>query len=152
MNTRNSQLEFYENTFSQSSVPQPQPQPVIMLNKKPSNRKVRKWKKMKVLVGNYLVPRWVPSDKAIEMEEKLKMKMETQKEMKNSQPTMMTSTTMSGGVTLQLPYSSGPQGGGVVQPSTTTMGQLNLQQLQVQQKMQQLQYQMQQQQQQQFYK
>jgi hypothetical protein len=141
MNTRNNQtgsLDFEVNTLPF----------VNTLNKKPSNRKVRKWRKMKVLVGNYLVPRWVPSDKAMEMEEKLKIKMET-KEMKTVQPTNSTTLPISGNNNISsvhsFPYSSSSSG----QP--TMGGGLNFQQLQVQQKMQQLQYQMQQQQQQQQY-
>jgi hypothetical protein len=140
MNTRNNQtgsLDFETSSFPVNHNTLPF---VNTLNKKPSNRKVRNWRKMKVLVGNYLVPRWVPSDKAMEMEEKLKIKMET-KEMKTVQPTNSTTLPISGNNISSVHSFPGgqPSGGG-----------LNFQQLQVQQKMQQLQYQMQQQQQ--YYK
>eukprot|EP01080_Neovahlkampfia_damariscottae_P007245 gene7245-11563_t len=55
------------------------------INKVDKTKKVRKWTKMKVPVGNYFVQRYVPIDKIPEIEEKMRLKLEMVKELKNAQ-------------------------------------------------------------------
>ena len=95
MNTRNSQQNndvYYEGVSTRNSqmvyVKPSQTTSTLQpgwINKIDKTRKVRKWKKIKISVGNYIVPRFVPVDKIPEIEEKMRMNLEVQKELKNAQ-------------------------------------------------------------------